>query len=261
MVAPTAEVGLHDRQTIDALAEGIRAQALTLDPDDALTLAEAEMAITDADDYTRGFEVLGALNDVHARTTTHYDRFRKPLTELTAVVRELEAPQVKAITALKQALGQRLMAWKAGFEAEQTRERQRRQAAADAAAATATAAAVTELETMAAMTTDPELATALRAEASATRETPMVAAPVQMAAIPKAAGHTREQWKARIDSIDTLIRAHVDGKCHLPLETLVTALGPWLDIQAKQHHQHLARVYPGTTGYKDDLPVSPRRRR
>lgn len=257
ILSPTAT--LDTQATVEALKAGIRRHAFVFDRDDAMVLGEAEMAIADADDYTRGFEVFGALTDLQKRIKDGYDRFRKPLNELTATVRECEAPQVQQVEGLKKALGTRLTAWKQAFEAEQARVRREAQAAADAAAAAAQAAAAAELETMAATIPDAHVAEALRVEAAAARQTPVHGAPVKTATLPKAAGHTRKHWKARIDDLDALIRAHVDGKCQLPIKELTEALQPWLDKQATQLRQQLAQVYPGTSSYEDEIPIAGRR--
>lgn len=258
----TAALALTDREVIDRLVEGLRANALVLDADDAMTLMEAEMAVTDADDYTRGFEVLDALRTVDDKLKVHYARFKGPLNELSNVVRSLEQPAVSQILTLKKALSDRLTAWKQAEERRLAVERAAAQAAADEAARAAVVAAAAELESVAETMPDEALAEVMRAEAESVRSTPVAAAPVMMpVSVPKAAGHTRSAWKARIDDVEALIKAHVAGQCHLPLETLAEALGPWMDTQAKQHQQQLPRVYPGVSVYKVETAVAPRRRR
>ena len=259
-VVPPIKLALDERTVIDRLVQGLKDNALVLDADDALTLLEAEMPVADADDYARGFEVLRALADVDATVKRHYVKYKAPLKELTTVVHSLESPQLNQILTLKQGLSERLTRWKQAEERRIAVETAQRQQEADDAARAAAALAAAELEAVAATVPDAQLAETIRAEAEQVRSTPVAAAPVEVAPAPKAGGHTRKTWKARIEDIDALIRAHVDGKCHLPLDVLMDALGPWMDTQAKQHQAQLPRVYPGVTAYQTESAVTPRRR-
>ena len=261
-LVPSAQIQITERQTLDILKESLRAHAWVLTEADALTLADAEMAITDKEDYARGFQLLDGLRSIGDAVETHYKTFKGPLSELTAVVRELEKPQLDQVKQLKERLGARLVAWKQAEEKRQAEARRVAQEDADRAAAAAAQAAAAELETMAALAPDAALAEAMRVEAEMTRITPIAAAPVavDLSPTPKVDGHTRKVWKARIDDIDALIRAHVNGQCHLPVEDIAKALGPWLDRQATQHEAHLPRVYPGVSVYTDETAVAPRRR-
>ena len=259
---PSSAMVLTDRQVIDRLVEGLRANALALDADDALTLVEAEMSVTDKDDYARGFEVLSALRALDDRIKEHYLRFKGPLNELANVVRSLEQPQASQIITLKKTLSDRLTAWKQAEERRMAAEREQAQRVADEAARAAAVVAAAELESVAATVPDPMLAEAMRMEAEMVRTAPVAAAPVALAeAAPKAAGHTRKAWKGRIDDIDVLLKAHVEGKCHLPVETIAEALASFMDAEARQHQQHLPRVYPGVSSYNVETAVTPRRSR
>jgi hypothetical protein len=258
-LVPTAPMALTDRQVIDRLVEGLKANTLVLDMDDAMTLAEAEsLTITDAEDYRRGFELLAGLRDVDDKVEAHYGKFKDPLRELTNTIRDIKNPQTQQVASLKQALSDRLTTWKQAEDrriAEVLAERQR---VADKEAQDKREAAAKELEEAAA-TVPVELAEVMRIEAEMVRSTPTGAAPVTLdVESPKG---TRAVWKGKIDDVQALLKAHVDGKIHLPIDAIADALQSWVNTEAKSHKQHLSRVYPGVSSYKDETPITPRRRR
>ena len=257
-LAPEHPMVLTDKLVVDRLVEGLKANVLVLDEGDAMTMAEAEsLPITDADDYRRGFELLAGLRDVDDKVEAHYGRYKEPLAKLTNAVREMKNPQTQQIATLKQGLSDRLAKWKVAEDARIAAIVAQRQAEADARARAAQEAAARELED-AAKTVPVELAETMRIEAEMVRSTPVAAAPVVVEfAVPKG---TRKTWKGRIDDVDALLKAHVAGTIHLPVDVIADALQSWVNTEAKSHKKHLSKVYPGVSSYEDETPVTPRRR-
>lgn len=253
---------LTGKPTVDQLAAALREAAFEFEQDDLITVATAdELKVTDADEYTRGFELLRELSEIEDRIAKHYGRFDKPLNFLVGVVRKLKGPQVTQVTPIKQSLSKRLGTWKTAADERDRVERQRRQAVEDAAARAAQEAKAQTLERVAEVEADPKLAQSFRAEAEMVRSVEVHAAPVDVEpSAPKVAGgSTRATWRCEFTDVKELLKAYVEGRCFLDELAIMEGLQSSMDKQASNLQENLSKAFPGTKAVKSSAASARRR--
>ena len=260
-----SDKNLHGKLTgkpaVDSIAEALRNAEFEFDADDLVTIATADdLAITDADEYSRGYDLLSEISDIEKRITAHYATFGKPLTFLTKVVRDLKNPQLGLVQPIKATLARRIGAWKTAQEVRERAAREKLQVEADRIAREAQEAKAKSLERVASTETDPDLIHSFVHEADMVRSVPVRGAPVEIkSSIPVSAGHTRKTWKCDIVDLRQLMRAWLDGKCHLDEKAIVAGLNASMNRQASVHQENLTKAFPGTIAVSDDIGVTPRR--
>lgn len=252
---------LVSKSTVERIAEALRASAFEFDQSDHVTIVSAEeLKVVDEDEYRRGYDLLAELGALEERITKHYVRFDKPLSYLTNVVRGLRNPQLKMVTPIKQALSKRLGTWRFEQEARAKAEARKRQEAADAAAKAAQLAKAAELERVAAQETNAKLAESFRREAEVVRAADVRAAPVEAAPIPTVdGGYTRTTWKCEFLDINELLKAHVEGRCHLDTDAIAAGLQSSMDKHASDLTVNMGKAFPGTRAVPNPIGVARRR--
>jgi hypothetical protein len=240
---------LTGQAAVEVLATALRDAAWEFDPDDLMTITAADtLAVVDADEYRRGYELLHELGELETRITSHYGRFDKPLNFLVGVVRKLKSPQVAQVTPIKQALSKRLGLWKYEQDRKDRIRRDAEQQAADLAAKAAQQARADALTRVAEIEPDPALQASFRAEAESVRAVEVHAPPVETTStVPQVAGgYTRVPWKCEFTDVKELLRAYIDGKCFLDEDAIKKGLQTSLDKQAQSLGTNMTKAYPGT---------------
>ena len=240
---------LTGRSAVEEIATALRNAAFTLEPDDTITIATAEsLAVTDADAYRQGYELLAELGALETRITTHYARFDKPLNYLIGVVRKLKGPQVNQVTPIKQALAKRLGLWKYEQDRLDQQRAEAEQRAKDLAAQAAQDAKAAALERIAQAEQDAALAASFRAEAESVRAVEVKAPPVEVkSSVPSVGGgYTRIPWKCEFTDLKELMKAYVEGRCYLDEAAIIKGLQASMDKQATALGLKLSKAYPGT---------------
>ena len=261
----TADRDLHGKLTgkpaVDTIAAALREAVFVFEPDDAMTLADAEgLQVVDGEEYARGYDLLAELSALDDRITAHYAIFAKPLKFLSKVVRDLKNPQLQQVQPIKAALAKRIGAWKMAQDARERAERERLQAEANRKAKEEQEAKAASLERVAQTESDPQLAQSFKHEAEMVRRVPVRAAPVAVqSAVPVSAGHTRRTWTCEVEDLRTLMQAWLDGKCHLDEAAIIKGLQASLNRQATVHCEHISKAFPGTVAVPSDVGVTPRR--
>jgi len=247
---------------VDALAKAIEANAFQLTPEDAMVLSDAtDLQVSDADDYTRGFALMHELGALRTRIKDHYGFYKNPLNRLVGIVRGLESGIGGEVDGAKSGLQRACGAWKV----EQDRLAQVRaveeQRLADEKAAAENAERAAALQRAAAEEPNPNLAAMLADTAQKVANAPAKAAPVAVvSAAPKVPGHTRKNNTAKVDDVMALLKAHVEGKCHLPEDVIAEALQPFLNQQARNLGDKIALAFPGTSCVTNTIGVATKRR-
>lgn len=237
------------------------AAGFQLGPDDVDVLDASEgLTIKTADDYAVGFELLGALTDLEKAILKHYKEIKDPLNTLRAKVLEMEKRDAGPVTLRKNTLAVALGAWKSAEDDRIALEAARAQAEADAAALALHAAQAAAINRVADVEPDPVLADSLRAQAEDVRTAPITAKPAPPAStVPKVAGSVPVTWSAEVFDLKLLIKAWLDGKCHLDeaklAEAALAAIGP----QASHLRDRLADAYPGCRAVKSSKARAGRR--
>lgn len=243
---------LTGRGAVEEIATALRNAAFELDADDAITIATAEgLAVSDADEYKQGYELLSELGSLETRIDSHYARFDKPLNYLIGIVRKLKKPQTNQVTPVKQALSKRLGAWKYEQEQRDAAAARARQQVADLAARKAQEAKADALKRIAEIETDPGLAASFQKEAEAVRSVQVSAAPVVVtSSVPTvgSGGYTKTDWKCEFVDVKELLKAYVEGRCFLDEAAIIKGLQSSMDKQASSLTVNLTKAYPGTKG-------------
>lgn len=239
---------LTGKPAVEVLALALRDAAFAFDPDDYMTITTAEtLAVTDAEAYARGYELLAELGALESRITTHYNRFDKPLNYLIGIVRKLKSPQVTQVTPIKQALSKRLGLWKYEQDRKDKERQEAEQRAADLAAKAAQQAKADTLARVAEAEPDPALAASFQAEAESVRAVDVKAPPVEVkSSVPTVGGYTKVPWKCEFTDVKELLKAYVEGRCYLDEDAIKKGLQSSMDKQAQSLGLNLAKAYPGT---------------
>ncbi len=96
---------LTGQEALDRIVQAMKEAAFALEPDDLILISTAtDFKVNDADDYTRGYEVLEELGALETRHATHYERFDKPINTLVQTVRGLKGPVTKELEACRKGL-------------------------------------------------------------------------------------------------------------------------------------------------------------
>lgn len=257
---PTAALAVLDieqkligQPALDALVAALRASAFELDPEDAIVVATAaSLAIDGPEAYTQGFALLEGLSDLEDRIKKHHVRFKVPLAALTNVVRDMEStassPDGARIDDTKRALSKRLGTWKVEQDKRDREEAAARQAAADTAARIAQQAKADTLKRIADAEPDEKLKQAFTQESQAVAEVQVAAPPVEVkATAPKVSGGAvRTNWACEFVDIRELVKAWLDGRCHLPEQAIIDGLQSHMDRQAASLTDQMDKAYPGT---------------
>lgn len=229
----------------------------TFTDDDVALVADAtSYAITDADSYRAGFDVLKALADLIDDVDAHHDRWREPLNTFRTPALAQAKRDADYVKAAKDQLARALPAWKRLADERDAAEKRRQQAEADAAARAVQEAQQKALERVAAVEADPVAKASLQAQAAAVAALPAVAAPVQVAptAVAPKGGVVPVRWVPEVYDVRALLRAWLDGKAPaLDIEqALIDAVTPKLADATRAMGESVGRVYPGVRARRDD---------
>jgi hypothetical protein len=249
------------RTSVDVIKLWIEQNDFQLDADDELTIESArDLAVVSAEDYSRGWQLLDGLKGLDKRMTTHYERFKKPLNALRAIVLGMGKAKADPLEADIKALNERLVAWKAEADRLDAIRVKQEQAEADARERERNAERAAAIERVAAQEPDTTIKTTLQQEATAVRSAPAYAAPVSIRpTAPKVNGHFTRTWSGEVDDLHTLMKAWVEGRIFLSddLQRKIAAvLGPTLNDAAKNLQHNIASVWPGCKATYKDTPVS-----
>lgn len=272
---PTAALAVLDieqkligQPALDALVAALRASAFELDPEDAIVVATAaSLSIDGPEAYTQGFALLEGLSDLEDRIKKHHVRFKVPLAALTNVVRDMEStassPDGERIDDTKRALSKRLGTWKAESDRRDREEAAARQAADDTAARVAQQAKADTLKRIADAEPDEKLKQAFTQESQAVAEVQVAAPPVEMkSTAPKVfGGSIRTNWACEFVDVRELLKAWLEGRCHLPEQCLIDGLQSHMDRQAAGLQDQLDKAYPGCRGIPTHAGIARRTRK
>ncbi len=225
-------------------------------PDDAMLLDEAaSYQIIDAESYAEGFAVLKALAGLTKEVAAHHEAWRGPLNEFrTPALAQLKA-DTDRIAPAAATLARALPEWKRLSDAADAREAARVQAEADEAARALQEAQVASLRNVAAVEPNPAAKASLEAQAAAVAAVPAVARPIEAkpTAVTPRGGVIPKRMVPEIHDIRALLRAWLDGKCHLDIEAaLIEAVLPKLRDAASTMGTNISAVYPGVTARADE---------
>lgn len=249
---------------LERLARSITARftraAFVFDDDDEVLLETIDgLDITDADDYQRGFDLLGSVNDLDKRIAAHYGPAKKFLHELKTGWGLIEKNDATRAATVKAKLNARLVKWSDERDRLAAAEKRRLQQIEDDKARAVHDAMVAATTRLAESETDPFLRESFKAEAQAIADNPQTAAPVETTTldVPKVkGGFTREYWYLKIDDPKLLLAAWLGDKITLDEERLNDALIDVLKAQGADKLQNqVGKVYPGVSAYSTKTPV------
>ena len=255
LVNPTDDLAgrFTSDEAIEMISAAMRANAFEFTEADQMLIATATTLQVEfqgnpeeRDEYTQGYQLLEELAALDKRITKHYEPFDRPIGALTAVVRGLRIPQTKEVIPVRQALSRRLGTWKALADEHDRQATIARQAALDLAAREAQMSKAATLNRIADAEPDPRLRESFQQEAAAVASVNVQAAPVQpVQTAPPVAGHNKATWKCKFENVTELLKAHVEGRCHLDEDAIMKGLQSFMDTQATAHEKNLSKAFPG----------------